>query len=105
MFVLDQSTVVIGVKCAGVSGSGGGVIASDNQGLVTDQLWQCSDAESQGWLHTNFTAWAQAEIGTGAKPDGLDPRAEWISPAAYGAGDIYCRRQIGRDFLYQYKSV
>ena len=96
-------TCVLAMAVTNVGGPGG-LLASTNTGVVTDETWKCSGTEQTGWYLENFddSSWDSAYIvGThGDQPwgviAGIDGIAKWIWDTGYAPGHAttYCRKTI-----------
>ena len=85
------------------SGAPAGILASLDDGTVTDSSWKCSSVHEANWESVEFTESSNfknaTEIGQhGMEPWGTMPRiaanATWIWTAANDTL-IYCRKTIG----------
>ena len=85
-------------------GGPGGLLASTTTGIVSDEVWRCSDTEQTGWYLEDFddSSWDLAYVVGlhGYEPwgwiDGIDSSAKWIWDAGYAPdhSTTYCRRRM-----------
>ena len=95
---LSSTTKVMAIECVDI-GSNEGIIASTNDGMMTDGSWKCSPEAVEGWTLPDFddSAWgAPTLIGAnGVRPWGNRPdiseAAQWIWPEG-GEALAYCRK-------------
>ena len=86
------------------TGGPGGLLASTNSGIVTDESWKCSGTEQTGWYLEEFddSGWDNAYVVRvhGDQPwgviAGIDGSAKWIWDTGYAPGraTTYCRKTI-----------
>ena len=86
------------------TGGPGGLLASTNTGVVTDETWKCSGTEQTGWHLEDFddSGWDNAYVVRvhGDQPwgviAGIDGSAKWIWDTGYAPGHTttYCRKRI-----------
>ena len=95
---LMSDTKVVAIECEDV-GSQEGILASTNDGMLTDGSWKCSPEAVDGWTSPEFddSAWAAPkQLGlNGMAPwgnvPGISKDAQWIWPEG-GDALAYCRK-------------
>ena len=110
MFLIPQSSNVIGIECTDEAGHEG-ILASleDGQGnikIMTDSSWKCSSSEQAGWSDAEFILnsndWkdakevAQHGEGPWDTIGSISPEAKWIWAKDHPEldGTSYCRVKI-----------
>ena len=95
---LNSDTRVMAIECEDV-GSQEGILASTNDGMVTDGSWKCSPEAVEGWTDPDFddSSWGAPSVigGNGIGPWGERPgiagEAQWIWPEG-DSSLAYCRK-------------
>ena len=96
-------TCVLALRAGNVGGPGG-LLASTDTGIVTDETWKCSGSWQAGWSLEYFddSSWDNAYVVgvhgdvTWGRIDGIDESAKWIWDSGYteGRSTTYCRKNI-----------
>ena len=95
---MSSDTRVMAIECEDV-GSQEGILASTNDGVVTDGSWKCSPEAIEGWTNPDFddSAWGAPKViganGIGPWGDrpGIAGEAQWIWPEG-DSSLAYCRK-------------
>ena len=104
--IIAAGSSVIAVKCrCKIPPCGGTILASFDNGLVTDGSWKCTTILQPGWYYKNFddSQW-QSAISHGVnrdnpmpwgKKDGFSDEAHFIWTDNYNSDHVvYCRKRL-----------
>ena len=94
---------MIGLVCEDEGGNYKGLLASLDNGVVSDASWKCSSSAPSGWSSPGFddTTWQNANV---IGQNGIAPwnmrsdfasSAQWIWGASSSENPIYCRHTVG----------
>ena len=110
-------TQVLAIECLDTGGEEG-ILASTDQGVVTDKTWSCSRDLVEGWTRPGFQdpsgSFREPKLkGTnGVRPwgaiKGIDKKAYWIRPQVDKSAPrrAYCRKNItGQLLALKYISI
>ena len=103
-------TQVLAIECNNDKGGAEGILASIDNGVVTDETWSCSRDPVDGWTRPGFQDTSGSFTppvlqGTnGAAPwgviEGIKGRATWIRPKTSSSRQAYCRKNIAGELLF-----